>query len=97
MKHKIPKSQTLQLAAASGDISGEVNLIWEPVSGANTYVIQKSTNINKPGNWKHEDVVTSPSCTATELKSGRVYWFRVAAVGPWGRGSWSKAVHKKAP
>jgi hypothetical protein len=90
-------SPPLSLSATSGDTNGEIDLIWEPVSGANTYVIQKGNDSNRPVRWMHEDIVAKSSCTVTKLKSGRVYWFRVAAVGVGGQGTWSEPVRKRSP
>ena len=91
------KSSFLALAAASGDMNGEVNLLWEPVSGARTYVIQKSLDSNNPTRWIQEDIITKSWYTVSKLKSGRKYWFRVAAIGSKGQGPWSEPVQKKAP
>ncbi len=91
------KSALFVLAAASGDLDGEVNLLWEPVRGARTYVIQKSQDSKNPSRWIQEDIVTKSSCTVSKLKSGRKYWFRVAAIGSNGQGPWSEPVQKKAP
>jgi len=95
LKHKVVISQPIPAVPVTGDSCREINLKWEPVRGARTYVIQKGTNSNKPAKWMNEDVVTRSSYTVTKLKSGRVYWFRVAAVGSWGQGPWSKPVKKK--
>ncbi len=91
------KNSFISLAAAAGDLDGEVNLLWEPVRGARTYVIQKSHDSGNPSRWMQEDIVTKSSCTISKLKSGRKYWFRVAAIGSNGQGPWSEPVQKKAP
>ncbi len=87
----------LKIAAASGEINGEINLLWEPVSGARTYVIQKSMDSKNPSRWMQEDIITKSHCTVSKLKSGRKYWFRIAPVGSNGQGPWSEPVQKKAP
>jgi hypothetical protein len=83
-----------QLSAASGDRSGEIDLVWEPVEGAGTYIIQKSSGRNM---WIQEDILSRTNCTISRLKSGRKYWFRVAAVNVKGQGPWSEPVQKKVP
>ena len=87
----------LSLTATSGDSEGEIDLVWEPVGMAHTYVVQKSKDLKHPSKWMNEDIVTKSSCTVSKLKSSRKYWFRVAAVSRKGQGSWSKPVQKKAP
>jgi len=82
--------------ATSGNRDGEIDLVWKPVTSARFYIIQKSSGSLKPANWKNEDIITSSSYTVSKLKSGHKYWFRVAAVGSWGQGPWSKPVKKKA-
>lgn len=87
----------LSLSATSGDNNGEIDLIWEPVFGAKTYVIQRSTRSAEPGRWTQEDIITKSSYTISKLRSGQKYWFRVAAVSSNGQGPWSEPVQKKAP
>ena len=85
------------LAATAGDLDGEIDLVWEPVKGANSYVIQYSRSDKEPGNWVLDDVVFRSSYTVSRLKSGHKYWFRVAAAGSKGQGHWSEPISKKAP
>ena len=85
------------LTATSGDSSGEIDIIWEPVYGARSYVVQRSIKITEPGRWTQEDIITKSSYTVSKLKSGQKYWFRVAAVGSSGQGPWSEPVQKKVP
>ena len=90
-------SHPSSLSATSGDSEGEINLVWEPVKNARTYVVQKSKGSKHPLKWMNEDIVTKSNCTVTKLKSRHKYWFRVAAVGRSGQGPWSKFVQKNAP
>jgi len=88
---------TISLNAASGDMEGEIILLWEPVAGANTYVVQMSRGAGEPKHWIQEDIVTSTYHIVSKLKSGVKYWFRVAAVSSAGQGCWSKLVNKISP
>jgi hypothetical protein len=90
-------SSPSSLSAASGDTAGEIDLAWEPVIEAHTYVVQKSKGSKHPLKWTNEDIVTKSNCTITKLKSRHKYWFRVAAVGRSGQGPWSEFVQEKAP
>ncbi len=85
------------LTATSGDTEGEIDLTWEPAKGASTYLVQKSSDSGNPVKWINEDIAAKSSYTVTKLKSGRKYWFRVAAVKPKGQSIWSNHVQKKAP
>jgi hypothetical protein len=87
----------LSLCATSGDIDGEIDLVWEPVPNANTYIIQKCSGSVKPVHWVNLDIVAKSSYTVSRLKSKHQYRFRVAAVGPSGQSEWSCPVQKKAP
>jgi len=85
------------LSAAEGDKSGEIHLIWDPCCQASSYIVQKSTSVNKPYKWAYEDVISSNNYTVTNLKSSKNYLFRIAAVSLKGKSSWSLPVKKKAP
>lgn len=85
------------LTATSGDLDGEIDLAWEPVEDANSYVLQVSRSGNNRSAWVQEDVVSRSSYTISRLKSGKTYWFRVAAADSRGQSPWSKPVCKKAP
>lgn len=87
----------LKIAAASGEMNGEINLLWEPVSGARTYIIQKRLESKNPSRWMQEDIISKSHCTVSRLRSGKKYWFRVAPVNSNGQGPWSEPVQKKAP
>ncbi len=81
-------------SATAGDSNGEINLHWDPVAGAKYYIIQASRGKDK---WKEIDIINKSIYTASQLKSGKQYSFRVAAVSSEGQGKWSEAVAKKSP
>lgn len=85
------------IAATSGDTEGEIDLIWEPVRGTLTYVVQKSSGNMDEEKWENVDVIDKSSYTVSKLKSRKEYNFRVAALTVNGQGPWSKVVTKKAP
>jgi hypothetical protein len=90
-------NRTEFIAATSGDMEGEIELIWEPVKGANTYIIQKCYENSRNTKWEQVDIVDRSSCTISKLKSGKKYKFRVAAVKAKRQGPWSDIITKKAP
>lgn len=87
----------LGLIATVGDIDGELDLDWDSVRGANSYVIQKSPDPITPTSWQQAAIVTKSKGTVTGLTSGTKYWFRVAAVGTAGQGPWSDPATRIAP
>ncbi len=96
-KMKIPQTESpLNIYATSGDRSGEIDLIWDPVKYAAAYVIQMQCG-RESSKWKVVDLVTRSSYTAGGLKSGRVYRFRVAPMKNKANKTWSQQVKIKAP
>jgi hypothetical protein len=79
------------VAAAGGDMEGEIDLNWQPVRGAASYSIVKSTtgNVGNAGDWSPAATGTKSKATVSGLTSGTRYWFRVAAIGSAGQGPWS--------
>ena len=82
------------LRATGGDLDGEADLAWDPVSGRDTYIAECSETATGP--WNQVYVGRKSSFTATELVSGHLYYFRVRALGPRGAGPWSDIAHKRA-
>ena len=85
------------LSAMAGNNDGEVDLNWEPVKGANSYLIQMTTDPNVPDSWAPKANVTESYAVILGLTSGTKYWFRVAGVGAAGQGAFSGAESKYAP
>ena len=90
-------SAPLALAATAGDHDGEIDLGWDTVAGAKSYVIEKSPDPPTPTSWLHAGVSTKSKMTISGLTSGTRYWFRVAAVGPSGQSGWSDPATKIVP
>lgn len=85
------------LTPTAGDKDGEVDLSWEPVRQARSYVIERSEDPPTATSWTHAGISTKSSITIKGLKSGTRYWFRVAAIGPGGQSAWSDPATKIAP
>ena len=75
---------------------GEIDIRWSRVRGASFYVVQLSSNSEKP-RWIQVDIITRSPYTVSGLKSGKKYCFRVAAVNSTSRGDWSEIIIKNAP
>lgn len=89
--------QPQSLTPSAGDHDGEIDLSWEPVSGAKSYVVERSVDPPTPASYAHDAVVTKSKHTAAGLTSGTRYWFRVAAVNNNGQSGWSDPATKIAP
>jgi hypothetical protein len=84
------------LDATIGNHEGELDLSWDTVSGARSYLIQRSTDPNVATGWIHAGTSTKSSTTIDGLTSGARYWFRVSAVGAAGQSGWSDPATKIA-
>lgn len=94
--HRALKDEHITMHAASGEKPGEIELLWQPVNDARSYVVQINHFTNSILTWKHSDIVTRTRYTATGLRSNKLYSFRVAAVTSKGQQGWSKPVKQKA-
>lgn len=92
-----PPEAPQALSAAAGDHDGEIDLTWDAVAGAKSYVIEKSSDLAATANWVHSGVSTRSNFTVNGLTSGTRFWFRVAAVNNSGQSGWSDPAVKIAP
>lgn len=92
MKEVLESPQSL--SAAIGELDGEINLQWDSVQGANSYIIEFCRNKQNPS-WRQIDIVSLSRYTITDLKAKSTYSFRVAAINGKAQGPWSEAVTKK--
>lgn len=83
--------------ATIGDNAGEIDLSWDKIEGAKSYVVETALSSMDPLEWKHMVVSTRSKAEVNTLKSGASYHLRVAAVGSIGQGPWSDPVVKVAP
>ncbi len=85
------------LEATIGDRDGELDLSWDPVPNAKSYLVQKTADPNLSTGWAHAGTSTKSSTTISGLTSGTRHWFRVCAVGASGQSGWSDPATKIAP
>ncbi len=81
------------LSATTGELEGEIDLQWDSVKDASSYVIELSKN--KSERWQQVDIVSHSGHTVTHLRTNTVYHFRIAALNGKKQGPWSEAVSKK--
>ena len=90
-------AQPAALSATAGDHEGEIDLSWDNVGGARSYVIEKSSDPPTAASWGHGGISTKSRATLNGLTPGTRYWFRVAAVGSGGQSGWSDPATRMAP
>lgn len=90
-------ARVTSLSATTADNEGEIDLHWDKVSNARSYEIEKCADPISSTGWLHIGISTKSQYAALNLISGTKFWFRVAAVGAAGQGSWSDPVGKIAP
>ena len=88
--------QPHNFSASIGDMSGTMDVAWDRVRGASSYMIQKCPDPQNDANWTFAGVSTKSSATISGLTPGTKYWFRVAAVGAAGQSAWSDPATKIA-
>lgn len=80
--------------AAKGDLKDEIDLNWDSIDAADSYVVELC-ECNGKEKWNLVDIINESKYTITGLKDKRLYKFRVAAVGMKKQGPWSCIVEKK--
>lgn len=85
------------LTAAAGNHDGAIELSWDTVRGARSYVVERSPDPPAESTWTHAAVATRSRITLEGLTSGTRYWFRVAALTTNGQSPWSNPAMKIAP
>ena len=84
------------LIARMGSLEGTIELDWDPVRGARSYIIDCKLHSDTE-QWQQVKISTRSDVTLTGLISGSTYAFRVRAVGTAGEGPWSDEAVKMAP
>ncbi|MBK8982651.1 MAG: fibronectin type III domain-containing protein [Ignavibacteria bacterium] len=99
---KKTKMKINNLSAAAGDSKGEINLQWDSVANAVSYVVEiADPKLSNEIKWKIIDIISDPRYTVKDLKSNKNYLFRVALMTDDSQGklnkNLSKKIIKKAP
>jgi hypothetical protein len=83
------------LRATMGDLEGEIDLQWDAIYGAVSYIIE-CREYNPATGWSQIKFLKQSKFTVAGLVSGKTYAFRVRALGPKGEGPWSDEAVKMA-
>lgn len=78
------------LRATMSQRNGEVSLNWKPLTGAKSYVVEKSADGNN--GWVVCNYCTTSYTSIADLPSLAYTWFRVSAIGSAGQSPWSDVV-----
>lgn len=92
-----PMTQPGNLRATMGAMTGVIDIKWEPVDGAKSYILECRTHGATVGAWTQAKILTKTKFALTGLTPGQEYGFRVRAVGSSGEGPWSDEAVKMAP
>ena len=84
------------LTATTGNHEGEIELSWDAVRNARSYVVERTAD-PQAGPWAQAGVSPRSSLIVEGLDSGKRYYFRVAAVTLNGQSPWSNHAVKVAP
>ncbi len=84
------------VTATTGNHEGEIELSWDTVRGARSYVVERATD-PQAGPWTQSGISPRSSLIVEGLESGKRYYFRVAAVTLNGQSPWSNHAVKVAP
>lgn len=90
-------TQPAALSATAGDHDGTIDLSWDPIVEAASYIIEMSPDPPTTISWNHQGVSTKSTFTVPGLTSGTRHWFRVAAVNSNGQSPWSDPATKIVP
>lgn len=85
------------VVATDGDEEGEIDLSWDKVKGAKSYIVERSADPPTAASWGHATVVLKSTATINGLTAGTRYWFRVAVILSAGQSGWSDPATKIAP
>ena len=85
------------LTATTGNHEGEIELSWDAVRAARSYVVERTTDPQAATAWTQAGVSPRSSLIVEGLDSGTRYYFRVAAVTLNGQSPWSNHAVKVAP
>ena len=85
------------VSASEGDHDGEIDLQWNRVKGAKSYVVQYTTTPTNNASWVNGPVATKSKATVTGLNSATKYFLRVAGIGAAGQGAFSELASQVAP
>jgi hypothetical protein len=85
------------LTATTGNHEGEIELSWDTVRGARSYIVERTTDPQTAASWIQAGVSPRSSLIIEGLDSGKRYHFRVAAVTLNGQSPWSNQAVKVAP
>ena len=91
----LPAPDNVSVAPSAS--AGTVDMKWNRVRGANSYLVSRAADSTAPLDWSAGIATTKAKAAVNTMTSGGKYWFRVAAVGAAGQGAWSDAVSKIAP
>jgi hypothetical protein len=91
-----PLPAPADLRATMSDMEGQIHLVWDSVHGASSYIVECKEH-DTPQPWQQVKFLKQVRYTSTDHTPGKIYAFRVRALGPQGEGPWSDEAVKMSP
>ena len=91
-----PLPAPANLRATMSEMEGQIHLVWEAVHGASSYIVECKEH-DTPQAWQMVKILKQVRYTSTDHTPGKIYAFRVRALGPQGEGPWSDEAVKMSP
>jgi len=73
------------LRATMSDMVGQILLVWDAVHGASSYIVECKEH-DTPQSWQMVKILKQARYISTDHTPGKIYAFRVRALGPQGEG-----------
>ncbi len=73
---------------------GHSKVTWNPVAGADGYLVQGSPDPFTAASWLWPEIALKPPCECNGAAPGQKYWYRVAAFNAGGQGAWSSPTER---
>lgn len=86
----------VELTATASEYEGCVDLRWKPVAHARMYEVQLQDATDPAAKWQVALVSSRARTRIAGLESGKLYAFRVVAMGRIGQGPASQVVERRA-
>jgi hypothetical protein len=84
-----PVGQVMNLRLTHGDQEGWVDVAWNRIKSARSYMVELSADPLGPNTWQPNQIAPRSTCTIKGLTLGAKVWVRVRAVGGESPGLWS--------
>lgn len=89
-----PLDAPTNVRAETNQKPGHTTVSCDPLYGAVSYLVQKTTDPNAEEGWETIATPTKATCDTNGVTPGSKVWYRMAGVNPAGQGPWSLPVER---